>query len=371
MAQTRRDLILGGASLAGTAVLMPTLLQLACATSGTGGPGASRSSGTGLPGGLYPFGSREVNLLPADPSRRYFYYAIVSDTHVPDDVYFEYDGVEGNDLDTRTMRMAAQQFTAARDHLNTFAPHLDLVLIPGDFIHNYPTVEMGFSNPNDEAYYANNVTRLDIAKQIADGFAAPTFVGLGNHDYDIGNIHREFTQELFQEKLGQPSYYAVNHLGVKFLMLDNFLGETQRPGSSVYDTGRGSLGAEQTEWLQAQLEQGMPTVVFVHYPLILFDTVEIADTGLLPLLQRYREQIGYVFAGHTHRWLNLGNNFGPPHYVVGATRYDPDAYVICEVDTQTGAHVLLNEALWSGLDIAAERYEPAEFLAYIEARRSS
>lgn len=49
-----------------------------------------------------------------------------------------------------------------------------------------------------------------------------------------------------------------------------------------------------------------------------------------------------VISGHWHRCVDVGDQFGPPHLVIGATRYDPDAYLIVEVDAAAGTHRLLN-----------------------------
>jgi hypothetical protein len=49
-----------------------------------------------------------------------------------------------------------------------------------------------------------------------------------------------------------------------------------------------------------------------------------------------------VISGHRHQWIDLGREFGPPHLVIAATRYDPDAYLIVEADRKRVTHRLLN-----------------------------
>ena len=82
--------------------------------------------------------------------------------------------------------------------------------------------------------------------------------------------------------------------------------------------------------------------VFVHYPLTIVQPKESADYGLHPLVKKYRENIQLIVSGHWHRWFEFGRSFGPQHLVMAATRYDPNAYLIVDVDTKTMKHRLVN-----------------------------
>jgi len=210
------------------------------------------------------------------------------------------------------------------------------VFIPGDFIHNYPSREWDF--------YFENTTRIDHAKALIDGFAMPVHVGLGNHDYDIGDVTREFTHDLFQQKLGIQPYYTVDHRGWKFIHANNFLGDTMDPGSPAYNTTIGSFGEEQLGWLAAQLEQNMPSVIFMHFPLPIIKPREVADRDLFGVLRRYRDTIKLVVTGHLHIWLQFADAFGPLTYSMGSTRYNKDAFFLVEVDSVTGNYRVLNWA---------------------------
>jgi hypothetical protein len=77
--------------------------------------------------------------------------------------------------------------------------------------------------------------------------------------------------------------------------------------------------------------------------------VEVKDYGLHPMLRKYRDSIQRVVSGHWHKWYDYARTFGPPHYVMGATRYDEDAYLLIEVDTVNASHRVLNlpEVDWS------------------------
>lgn len=321
--------------------------------------------------GLQAIGARDAFTLgPADPARRWFYYAVVSDPHIADEIYFAEDGIEGNARDTASMRDTVTNLTAARDFLNPLAGVLDAVFVPGDVVHNYPTVELGYDRPEDMAFYERTRTRFDIAAEILNGFEMPVFVGWGNHDYDVGKVDRAFSEELFLAKFNAPPYYAVDHRGVRFIHLNNFRGATQTPGNPLFDPGIGSFGETQLAWFDAQFEAGLPIVVFVHYApgLPIIQRSEVADLDLYTLLTKHAEQILHVISGHTHIWIDFGREIGPPHQVVGATRYTPNAYAIVEVDTQTATQRFVNADLWRPLQHEAKALDREAFLAEARSR---
>src|SRR5690606_37770405 len=95
---------------------------------------------------------------------------------------------------------------------------------------------------------------------------------------------------------------------------------------------------------------------------------EVADLDLYALLTKHTEQILYVISGHTHIWMDFGREIGPPHQVVGATRYTPNAYAIVEVDTQTATQRFVNADLWKPLQQEAEAIDREAFRAEARAR---
>ncbi len=260
-----------------------------------------------------------------------FHVGVIADTHIIDEFY---NGPEGNPEDTESIFKTEERLRAATAALNGLAPTLDLVFLVGDYFHDYPSPDLEF--------YFTHTTRVDRAKALTDGFRAPVHVGFGNHDYAVPKVSRELTHELFRRKLGLPPYYAIEHRGWKFIHVNNFLGATWQVGHERFDRGQGSLGEEQLLWLDAQLSERKPSFVFVHYPLRAIVPVEYADLGLHTLLQRHASTVQRVISGHWHRWVDVGREFGPPHLVIAATRYDADAYLVVEVDTMAGTHRLLN-----------------------------
>jgi hypothetical protein len=53
----------------------------------------------------------------------------------------------------------------------------------------------------------------------------------------------------------------------------------------------GSLGEEQLNWFEAELEQHKPSFVFIHYPLSIVQPVEVKDYGVHTLIKRHRDTI--------------------------------------------------------------------------------
>jgi UDP-2,3-diacylglucosamine pyrophosphatase LpxH len=270
-------------------------------------------------------------LEAARPDSRKFYFAVIADTHIIDEYY---RGPEGSPEDTASIFKTTERLTAARDTINALRPAMEQIFLVGDYFHDYPSTDIDF--------FFQHTTRIDLAKQLTDQFRVPVHVGFGNHDYAVPKVSRDATHELFRRKLSLKPYYSIEHRGWKFIHLNNFVGDTWQAGHERYNKAQGSLGEEQLNWLEAELIQHKPTFVFIHFPLSLVLPTERADYGLHPLLKTHRDTIQRVISGHWHRWFEFGRSYGPQHLVMAATRYDPNAYLIVEADTQTTTHRLLN-----------------------------
>jgi hypothetical protein len=177
----------------------------------------------------------------------------------------------------------------------------------------------------------------------------PVHIGFGNHDYDVHRVPREMSHRLFKAKFNAEPYSVVDYKGYKFVHLNNFLGSTQDKTSADFNPNSGSFGEEQLHWFEAQLQQHKPTFVFLHYPLLQTAATEFADFGLQPLLRRYSGNIQLVVTGHLHKWIDFAHTYGPQHYVMASTRYDPNAYMLIEVDTVRASWRFINADLvdWS------------------------
>jgi hypothetical protein len=280
--------------------------------------------------------AREV---AAQPVSGRFYIALIADTHIIDDFYVK--GSENGVEDNASILVTTPRLTAARDFINSLSPAIEQVFVLGDFFHNYPSTDYDF--------YFKNTTRLDNAKAIIDGFRMPVHIGFGNHDYDVHRVPREMSHRLFKAKFNTSPYRSLDYKGCRFVHLNNFLGSTQDNKSPEFNPGVGSLGEEQLHWFEAQLAERQPTFVFVHYPLLSIRDMEFGDYGLHPLLRKYQDTIRLVVTGHVHKWIDLAHTYGPQHYIMASTRYDPNAIMLLEIDPVSGSWRFLNADLveWS------------------------
>lgn len=278
-----------------------------------------------------------------------FRFAVITDTHVIDEWY---TGPENSPLDTESMQFANARMDAVIDRINGLETPVDLVIHVGDLVHTLAncrdTCDLDFQ-------YANR-TSIDIAAEKLARLRVPYQLCWGNHDYEFESVDREDCHDLFAAKLGpvMPRYGVLEHAGWKFVTLNSYLGATH---ANRQDQMNGSLGEEQLLWLEAQLQEGKPTMIFLHQMLQIMEQQEVRDFGLHGLLRQYRDVIPWVIAGHTHRWLPFGRQYGPEHMVIGATRYDEDCFVVGEIDPVGGAVTLLNESTWERLTPFASRWE--------------
>jgi len=285
---------------------------------------------TGKGAGFVALSSLPLALTACDPDR-YFYFAVIADTHIIDEFY---KGPESNPVDTESMFKTAERYTAARDVINSLDPKIEAVFIAGDYIHNYPS--------RDYDFYFSNRTRFDIVKEITAGFNMPVYPCFGNHDYDLPDIPLEFSHALFREKWGLDPYYYIDLKGFRFIHLNNYLGCSMDPESGKYNNDLGSFGEEQLLWLEALLAEKNPSFVFFHQPMIMIMPNEIGDLDVFSILNKHRNCVKMVIAGHWHRWVDFSWLFGVRHMVCASTRYDGDSYMIIEVDRQTQGFRILN-----------------------------
>ena len=280
---------------------------------------------------LASLGSAAVCSYAAETEGSRFRFAVIADTHIIDEFY---KGPEGNPEDTESIFKTTERLRITREQINSLRPKMDLTFLVGDYFHNYPSTDIDF--------FFQHKTRVDAAKELTDGFVMPVHAGFGNHDYDVPRVSRENSHEIFRRKFGLRPYYSIEHKGFKFVHLNNFLGATWDPKSNRYDRSKGSLGEEQLNWFEAELEQRKPAFVFVHFPLFIVEPNERSGYGLHTILKKHRDTVQRVISGHWHKWFEFGRSYGPPHLVIAATRYDANAYLIVEADPAKAEHRLLN-----------------------------
>ena len=262
--------------------------------------------------------------------------ALISDTHVIDSYYV---GPENSPLDTESILHANERFAAMVERLSTLRVGIDAVFQLGDIIHRYPFDTLDEFGVRESA--------IDEAAEGHRAIGVPYHACLGNHDYSFRRFPREATHELFAEKMGIPPYSGVDLHGFRFLMMNNFLGDSHDIEGDAFDTLVGTFGVEQLEWMDAQLAEGLPTFVMTHFPVAMCNREEAPGLGFRSLLARHGENILAVFGGHWHRWLVRGRRGGePPSIVMGSTRYSADAAILMELDPASQTATFLNEDAW-------------------------
>jgi len=101
---------------------------------------------------------------------------------------------------------------------------------------------------------------FDTLQQELTGIGAPVFYVPGEHD--VLNDNGKSYLERFGKNTKGAGWYSFDHAGVHFIGLVNVV--------DLKAGGMGALGAEQLEWLEAdvkRLKSSTPIVVFAHIPL--------------------------------------------------------------------------------------------------------
>lgn len=274
--------------------------------------------------------------LGDDGTPRKFRVLILADTHIIGPQY------DGNEDAIYTTEDNARQVALT---VNGIAPQPDFGVLLGDVFHD------GFHGEPTVDWYKNNTSAVSIAAQVLDTFDTPVYPVWGNHDYTFDNDRypHSFAHELFAEFFDRAAYYAIDYGGWKFILANGNLGSK----------GQGSYGAEQLAWIDAQLAEGKPSMLFTHYMLMdnIIQTVTHHDESdgpirdLYQLVDRYKnDNLKSIFVGHTHNFWDVtaltGVGAGAPssfkHYVVGATRYGVNNFWIVEFDGRSGTYDILD-----------------------------
>lgn len=194
---------------------------------------------------------------------RPFLLAQLSDPHIGADWY--------DDQSVPRLAVAVEAVRAVR-------PHPDAVLLTGDLA----------DHETDEEY-----GRL---RELLAPLRAPLYPLPGNHD-DRGALHRHFGVPGGD---GERVCYAVDLGPLRLVALDS-----QIPGEDS-----GELGAEQLEWLEAELAAApeQPTLLAMHHPPLVtgvpaWDELGLAagDRRALGKVIARHAQVRRLACGHLHR----------------------------------------------------------------------
>ncbi|MCX7598314.1 MAG: metallophosphoesterase [Armatimonadetes bacterium] len=179
-------------------------------------------------------------------------------------------------------------FERAVAEINVLRP--DFAVIIGDLIFGYSDDRAQLKRMWD-AYF-----------EVVERCRVPLFPVVGNHD-----VSKPMHEELWRELVG-PMYYAFRYGSALFLCLAS--DEAANPGM---------IGAEQEQWVAAQLEahqDARQLFVFVHQPLFIGGPQTRWD-AIHELLRRHPALTKVCFAGHHHVYNLLPERDGVRYVICG------------------------------------------------------
>jgi 3',5'-cyclic AMP phosphodiesterase CpdA len=224
-------------------------------------------------------------------------------------------------------------------------PGVELMVVTGDVVSSV----YGSYYPDNPDTSDNRLSRaVDTFRKLH----MPFLLAMGNHDYKIGrdrDSDAPFSQEeifhmekIWEKFTSQPPYYSTNHRGWKFIVLNSMRGRyLQR-----------HFDDQQLQWLNVQLSEGKPSLLFFHHPLQTDhfriwakkkDVItEDNEPRFYQLLEKYRKVVKGIFVGHGHRWVNdllkqtipvfetesFGDASSPEYYVIGFSQQSHTIQVV-------------------------------------------
>jgi len=273
-----------------------------------------------------------------------FRVVFVADTHVIGPQYTEPS--ENGELDNASIMKTPERLQGTVDRINAMDPQPSAVFVLGDVVHDS-------YHGDDLGWFADNETGFSRAADLLGQLSAPIYPLWGNHDYELScsgeGWSRDFSAKLFQQTFDTDPYFSVDIEGWRFIAANSMLGPTWEPGHELCDTGNASYGREQLAWMDALLDEGLPTVWMAHYMLPVItqknEDPEGPSADVLEVLEGH-DNTRLALVGHTHRWLDFSETYPFPHYVVAATRYDDDNFWVVEFSQDAWRIADLDKSQW-------------------------
>lgn len=168
------------------------------------------------------------------------------------------------------------------------------------------------SKPPDEK---QTLQFLDTIEKELQRFNGPCYHVLGNHDEDCISKQQFLSRIKNGELPKAENFYSFEKKGFRFIVLDaNF-----NPDGTPYDKGnfdwrKCHIPEKQLDWMKDQLQDKLPTVIFIHERLDSFYSLRNLCPDNADKARNILEDAGNViavFQGHDHRGgFNLINNIG-------------------------------------------------------------
>jgi Icc protein len=217
------------------------------------------------------------------PSGKTFSFAFITDIHIQPE------------------KRAVEGFQMAIDTINKLKP--DFVITGGDLIMDALAQTEGRAD-----------TLYNLYLETSRGINMPVYNTIGNHElfgiYEKSGIdpsHELYGEKMFENRIGKR-YYAFNHKGWRFYILDSVDETEERSYYGFIDQG-------QIDWLKQDLstvDNTTPLAVSVHIPFITVQT-QLSDGVLAPnspglvitnaneVLELFRDyNLKLVLQGHLH-----------------------------------------------------------------------
>ena len=248
-----------------------------------------------------------------EPAGTEFSFLVITDTHVR---------IPGAADDTGLSQQNLDNFDQMVKRINREFSDAAFVAVTGDL------VGCLFSDNADD-YLIGQDNPAERFKAFAAALAMPCHPALGNHDYEKGfdsqlqegvsSGEPARMEAVWRKVLGIEPYYSFLHAGVRFIVLNTNRGAARSvpcPLEHVETGCAGSFDDAQLEWLQNELLQPEPCVLFMHHPPITdhngqagwspvgegFQIVE--QDRFYDVVLAFREKIKLIFVGHGHLWAH-------------------------------------------------------------------
>jgi 3',5'-cyclic AMP phosphodiesterase CpdA len=217
------------------------------------------------------------------------------------------------DIHLQPERNAIPGFTQAIDSVNRLNP--DFVITGGDLIMD----ALGQRYSRADSLYTLYTSQI---RQ----FRMPVYNTLGNHEiYGIYKksgadpAHPEYGEKMFEKRLG-PSYYAFDHKGWKFMILNS-------PEDTKKSSYIGLIDQPQMDWIKEELKKtdpATPIVISTHIPFITayaqrYDASTTPnDSGLVVVNSK---EVIDLFKGHNLKLVLQGHLHTVEDILVDNVRY--------------------------------------------------
>ena len=303
------------------------------------------------------------------PATSSFRVAVITDNHLVDDCYpcandllMNY-GNQGSALDYFSLYYAEQRLNLTITQILASNPLPDFVIMSGDMVHNPDQAVRKYASLNGGVFNitgfmntpAANSAYMKAARAFSR-FGIPVYATPGNHDSCVtgtSNVANRATcaavlKAYFPTSFANTStlnandpnpstamYYSFNWKGWKFMSADSTAGPSWNlTAATPGGNGLASYGASQLTWMDAQLSQGLPTVMWTHYPrsfALANEAPGLAKPDLTSVLTG-RCNLMASLTGHIHMYTNWSSNLGFPEYSMSATRYDEGAWLMLQMN---------------------------------------